>query len=78
MVRRSLVVAEVALALVLLVASGLMLRTLDRFFSVAPGFEPSRVITMQVQVVGPPLRPGQRRAAVSSRACSRRRARCPA
>jgi putative ABC transport system permease protein len=52
MVRRSLVVAEVALALVLLVASGLMLRTLERFFSVAPGFEPSRVITMQVQVVG--------------------------
>jgi putative ABC transport system permease protein len=50
--RSGLVVAEVALALVLLVSSGLLLRSLDRLFAVAVGFDSSRLLTMQVQVVG--------------------------
>lgn len=47
--RRSLVVAEVALALVLLASAGLLLRSFDRLFSVAPGFQASGLFSMQVQ-----------------------------
>jgi len=50
--RRVLVIAEVALALILLVASGLLLRSLHRLFAVPIGFDPSGMITMQVQAVG--------------------------
>jgi putative ABC transport system permease protein len=50
--RSGLVVAEVALALVLLVSSGLLLRSLERLFAVNAGFDSSRLLTMQVQTSG--------------------------
>lgn len=50
--RRVLVISEVALALVLLVSAGLLLRSIQRVFAIAPGFDPSRLLTMQVQESG--------------------------
>jgi putative ABC transport system permease protein len=47
--RRSLVVTEVALALVLLVSAGLLLHSLQRLFAVDVGFDGSNVLTMQLQ-----------------------------
>ena len=48
--RRSLVVAQVALATVLLAGAGLLLRSVEQVLSVPTGFDASRVVTMQVVV----------------------------
>jgi putative ABC transport system permease protein len=51
-IRNALVVVEVALALVLLVSSGLLLRSLQRLFSVEAGFASTGLVTLQVQTAG--------------------------
>ncbi len=49
--RNGLVVAEIALAVVLLVASGLMIRTFQAMRQVAPGFvRPEEVLTLRVSI----------------------------
>jgi predicted permease len=51
--RSILVVVEVALALLLLVGSALLIRTLVALRSVNPGFDPSHVLTMRMSLTGP-------------------------
>src|SRR5207245_5529336 len=49
-VRNALVTAEVALALILLVGAGLLIRTLWQLYEVHPGIDPRQVVTMSITV----------------------------
>ncbi|HST22626.1 MAG TPA: ABC transporter permease, partial [Blastocatellia bacterium] len=62
-VRRLLVVSEIALALVLLVGGGLMIRSFLRLQSVDSGFNPRNVLTMIVSLAGSEHSTGPKRAA---------------
>jgi putative ABC transport system permease protein len=51
-IRTTLVVAEVALALVLLAGAGLLVRSLGRLLAVDPGFDPGGLVTLELDPFG--------------------------
>jgi putative ABC transport system permease protein len=51
--RGSLVVAEIAIALMLVAGAGLLLRSFQRLVAVEPGFEPANVLALQVWLAVP-------------------------
>jgi putative ABC transport system permease protein len=51
--RRILVVSEVSLAFLLLVSSGLLLKSLGKLLDVKPGFDPTHVLTMRLALPAP-------------------------
>jgi predicted permease len=50
--RNFLVIAEVAIALLLLIGAGLMINTLTRILHTNPGFNPDHLLTAQVRLAG--------------------------
>ncbi len=48
--RRTFVVAEVAMALVLLISAGLLIRSFGKLLDVKPGFDPHNVITLRLSL----------------------------
>lgn len=60
--RGLLIVSEVAMAMVLLIGAGLLLRSFDRLIKVDPGFASEKVVALQVFIWGRARTPEQRAA----------------
>jgi predicted permease len=48
--RRALVVSEIALATILLIAAGLLIRSFSRLLAVSTGFQPDRVLSLELSL----------------------------
>jgi putative ABC transport system permease protein len=48
--RRTFVIAEVAMALMLLISAGLLVRSFGKLLDVKPGFDPQNVLTLRLQL----------------------------
>ncbi len=59
--RGALVIAELAISLTLLAGAGLLIRSFVRLVNVPPGFNPDKVISMQVAATGPKYKDHMRR-----------------
>jgi putative ABC transport system permease protein len=68
-VRNTLMVSEIALAVVVLIAAGLLIRSFIRLRSVDLGFQPSGVLTMRVPMGGGLNSPAPRRLAFVRQLC---------
>jgi putative ABC transport system permease protein len=64
--RSALVVAEVALAVVLTLGAGLLLRSFVSVLAIDPGFQPDRLLTLQIALPNNYQTPDQRRALYAS------------
>jgi predicted permease len=64
--RSALVVAEVALAVILTLGAGLLLRSFVSVLSIDPGFRPDRLLTLQIALPNNYQTPDQRRALYAS------------
>jgi len=59
--RQTLIVAEVALALVVLIGAGLLLSSFTRLLAVKPGFDPQHLLTMRIGLTDARYSKGQER-----------------
>jgi predicted permease len=62
--RKMLAAAEIAIALVLLIGAGLLMRSFQRLRAIDPGFDPHNVLTMTISVAGRPELVGASREAL--------------
>jgi putative ABC transport system permease protein len=69
--RSVLVVAEIALTLVLVIGSGLLVRSLIRLQNVKLGFNPDKVLTLQVSLLGSKYKDAQQIASFYQQAVAR-------
>jgi hypothetical protein len=76
-IQGALVVAEIALAMVLMTAAGLLAQAFLRFQSLDPGYNPERLVHARV-ALNPSMFASPSSATNSSSRCSSARVRCPA